>query len=178
MIAAQVSGGVAPYTYTWSGGTPNVTGDTISNLSSSVYSLTVTDANGCSVVESDSVTEPAPVDLTVTLDSAVSCAGASDGVATVSVNGGTAPFDYQWQGFTPVTGSPDRTNTISGLQAGLTKITVTDANGCMAVDSVMVTQPEPLVLTLTVDQHVTCNGASDGRATATVSGGTAPYVYS
>ena len=89
------------------------------------------------------------------------CNGGSTGTATITATGGTAPY----------TG----TGTFTGLAAGTTSYTVTDANGCTSVVSVTITEPAVLVAAGT-HTNVLCNGGSTGTATITATGGTAPYT--
>ena len=97
------------------------------------------------------------------------CNGSSDGSATVTSSGGTAPYTYLWD--------DGQTTAMAGaLSAGSYTVTVTDANGCTESQSVSVL--EPIVLSSTVSSmDALCNGSSDGSATVTSSGGTAPYTY-
>ncbi len=165
---ASAVGGTSPYTYLWSN---NDTTSSISNVSAGTYTVTVTDANGCTDTTSSLISEPATLSVTTSLDTAVSCNGFSDGVASTLTLGGTMPYSYAWSNGTSNSG-------ISGVSAGTYTVTVTDANGCMNLDSVVVTEPAILVAASVVDSNVTCNGFSDGGATASGSGGTMPYTYS
>jgi hypothetical protein len=127
-------GGQAPYVYYW---TP--TGATTSgvyNLTAGNYTVTVTDANGCTQVLNSSVTEPTPIFINFTSVIDVSCFGANDGAININVNGGTVGYSYLW--------SNASTNfNLTGISAGTYSVTVTDANGCTAIDSVNLTQPSP-----------------------------------
>lgn len=271
-IEALVNGGTAPYTYLWSN---NSSGISISNLSSGTYSVTVTDANGCSVT-SDDVTlnlppccnvtsggtidgdqancgpfDPAPINnvtlpsgglggveyvwlqsyvnvpnivgnqywtpvpnsnsetldpgyitqttyyircsrsigcsfyagesnvITITVNPApsisitknndVSCYGAADGSATVSVSSGTAPYTYSWT-------SGSKTTDANNLTPGTYTVTVMDANGCSATEQVTIDEPAELTAT-TSSIDASCIDAADGTASVSVNGGTAPYNY-
>ena len=97
------------------------------------------------------------------------CNGSSDGSATVSSAGGTAPYTYLWD--------DGQTTAMAGsLAAGNYTVTVTDANGCTETQNVTVL--EPIVLSSTVSSmNALCNGSSDGSATVSSAGGTAPYTY-
>ncbi|MCG3167456.1 MAG: hypothetical protein POELPBGB_03248 [Bacteroidia bacterium] len=163
------SGGVGPYTYLWND-IPGTTNDTATGLCAQTYTVTVTDANGCSV--QDNVTLSAPNGLTLTTAQVnVSCFGLCDASASVSVTGGVPPFSYQWNDLANTTN-----DTVTGLCAGQYTITITDANNCNA--SAVVTITEPQLLTVTVSTtDVLCNSACDGTATANVSGGTGPFTY-
>ncbi|PRY39169.1 putative secreted protein (Por secretion system target) [Spirosoma oryzae] len=159
------TGGTAPYTYRWNSG---ATTATASGLIAGEYQVTITDANGCQQATSLQVTQPTQLVLT-TSSTAVKCFGGNDGTATVTATGGTAPYTYRWS-------NGATTATASGLIAGEYQVTVTDANGCTKTASVTVIQPTQLVLT-TSTTAVKCFGGSDGSATVTATGGTAPYTY-
>ncbi|MBV7530653.1 gliding motility-associated C-terminal domain-containing protein [Chitinophaga sp. sic0106] len=166
---AAVTGGTAPYTYSWAPG--GQTTPTISNQGPGTYTCTVTDANGCSVRQTVEIKEPALLVARDTLVSNVTCNGASDGIAKVTPSGGTAPYTYSW--------SPGGSTaaTATGLAPGNYTTTVTDANGCTATSTVTVTEPAALDATITY-HNTTGAGNSDGAATAHPTGGTAPYTYS
>lgn len=166
-IAANVSGGAGGFSYAWSNGaiTPNLTG-----VLGGAYTLIVTDANGC--VDSAATLVSEPLSLTISLDSTdVSCFNGSDGTATVNVNGGTQPYNYQWQPSGQVTA------TATGLSAGFHAVTVSDVNGCSAVDSIFVNQPATGVSTTMSMTPLVCNGDASGTATVVATGGSGNYTY-
>lgn len=98
------------------------------------------------------------------------CFGESNGSATVTESGGTAPFNYSWS---PSGGTAA---TATALTAGPYTCTITDAAGCSATQSVLITSPTAMTSTLT-PSFITCFGASDGSASVSVSGGTPSYTY-
>jgi gliding motility-associated-like protein len=159
------TGGVAPYTYNWSNGQ---TTQTAVNLAAGGYDVTITDDNGCDLVTSVVLTEPTAMAGTTTFDEP-SCNGGTDGSATVSVTGGTAPYTYLWN-----TGSTNAT--AIGLGAGSYTVTSTDANGCQLINTVTVSQPQAIAVTIS-GSGLTCSGNGSGSATANPTGGTAPYTY-
>ncbi|HXB12098.1 MAG TPA: hypothetical protein VNZ45_08950, partial [Bacteroidia bacterium] len=164
-----VSGGVAPYTYTWSpsGGTSaNATG-----LSAGTYTVTVKDKNGCTATASVTLVASASVVATISANNPVKCNGGATGSATVTATGGTAPYTYTW---TPVGGT---NATASNLTAGTYTITVKDKNGCVGTASVTITQPTVLTAS-TTNTPAKCNGGATGSATVTAGGGTPAYLYS
>ncbi len=162
-INIGVTSGTAPYTYLWNGGatTQNRTG-----LTAGSYSVTVTDANGCTGTTSTTVSQPPAVTLNVTSTPAT-CAG-NTGSATVTATGGTAPYTYVWS-----TGAT--TQSISSLLPGTYSVTVTTAGGCTSIGNTIVSGTTPILLTTAITQAA-C-GASNGGVTLTVSGGTTPYTY-
>lgn len=163
------SGGTAPYTYLWNDFSGQ-TGSTASGLIAGTYSVTVTDANGCTTSGTVVITEPTLLQATVAGVN-VKCFGGNDGSATVSVSGGTLPYAFQWNDVAAQT-----TQTASGLKAGTYQVTVTDGNGCTRTASVTIT--EPPLLTASIDGgNVKCFGGNDGTATVNVSGGVTPYSY-
>jgi gliding motility-associated-like protein len=159
------TGGVAPYTYNWSNGQ---TTQTAVNLAAGGYDVTITDDNGCDLVTSVVLTEPTAMAGTTSFDEP-SCNGGTDGSATVSVTGGTAPYTYLWN-----TGSTNAT--AIGLGAGSYTVTSTDANGCQLINTVTVSQPQAIAVTIS-GSGLTCSGNGSGSATANPTGGTAPYTY-
>lgn len=168
VLSVTPSGGTSPYTYLWSN---SATTNVINNLSAAAYLVTVTDANGCSVIDATAISEPSALVAVTAVDSAVSCNGASDGGASVSIVGGTSPYSYLWS-------NAASTASLTGVAAGTYTVTVTDNNGCTASANVTIGEPTAMNLIATVISNVSCNSASDGSASANASGGTAPYSYS
>ena len=163
---ASVTGGTAPYTYLWSNA---ATTASLSGIAGT-YFVTITDANGCTDTSSVTITEPTALVAASVVDASVTCNGGNDGAATVSATGGTAPYSYLWS-------NAATTASIVGVTAGTYNVTITDANGCTDTSSVTITEPTALIASGVVDASVTCNGGNDGTATASATGGTAPYTY-
>ena len=163
-----VSGGTPTYTYSWapSGGT----GATATGLVAGSYTCTITDANGCILTRTVSVTNAGSPTATITATVNVTCFGGSNGSATVSATGGTSPYTYAW---TPSGGTG---TTATGLAANTYTVTVTDANGCTTIATVTITAPPALTATQS-QVNVTCNAACNGSATVIPSGGTPSYTY-
>ncbi len=164
-----VNGGTPTYSYLWSPGNSTVANPT--NLFAGVYSVSVTDNNGCT--ENTVANIPSgggPVINALTTQN-VSCFGSNNGAGSVSVSSGNGPFTYIW---TPGNFS----NAVeTSLSAGQYSIQVTDVNGCLSIDSITITQPSALSSSM-ASVPVSCNGNTNGSASVTVSGGTAPYFYS
>lgn len=163
----SVTNGTLPFNYTWSAaGALNAS--TVNNLLAGTYYVTATDANGCFITDSVTVGQPAQV-TTTTTSIAVSCNGGSDGSMAVAITGGSSPYTYAWS-----TSPQQFTSTVTNVAAGQYYVTVTDANNCSYLDSIIVTQPTALALS-TGNTPVSCFGGNDGTAWITASGGTAPY---
>jgi len=167
-ITASVSGGVAPYTYSWST-TPPQTNNIASNLSAGAYILSVIDANGCPATANTSITQPA-TGMTVTTGGIVSltCSGDSNGSAIATPVGGTTPYTYIWSptgGNTPVA---------SNLKSGVFTIIVTDAGGCSASATATIGNGNPSpVVSFGADSVKGCASLCNGFTDAsTIGGGT------
>ena len=171
-IDGTISGGVAPVNIQWNGpGGYTASTVDISGLSAGTYSLTLTDANGCSLVTPIDLTQAPVLTGTAAMTSSVSCVGANDGAALATANGGTAPYTYAWN-----TTPPQADPSAEQLPAGTWTCTITDANGCSIQRNVTITQPAvPLSVNITASIDVLCFGAAEGSATALANGGTAPY---
>ncbi|MBL7925815.1 MAG: T9SS type A sorting domain-containing protein [Bacteroidia bacterium] len=166
-INISPSGGVSPYTYLWNNG--STVEDRVS-LAPGLYTVLVTDDNGCSTNETYQITGPSLLTCNVSTVKAISCFGLSNGSAVINTNsGGTQPYTYTWS-------SGQTTQTATGLAAGLTLVTVTDANGCNSICGINMQQPTLLVANYT-QSNVTTTGGSNGSIDVTVSGGSQPYTY-
>ena len=166
------SGGVSPYTYNWSpsGGTDVVA----TGLSAGSYTLTATDANGCSITVSGTVGATTPPSVSASVTSNVSCNGGSDGSAIANPSGGTTPYTYAWSD-----ANTTSTINISSLSFGSYTVTVTDSNGCNATASVTISQPAAFLYIIAgTGNNVTCNGGNNGSVTVNSVGGRTPYTYS
>ena len=152
-------------------------GDTFP-IGTTTVTYTATDAAGNTAECSFDVTVS---QLTVTFNSSdyngfnVSCFGGNDGETTAMVTDGVAPYDYMWS-------NGGTTATITGLTAGTYTVTVMDAASCSAIESITLTEPTQLSPTAMVTsdyngEQISCNGAADGEATASATGGVAPYGY-
>ncbi len=172
---ASVSGGVSPYGFSWSGGftqnDPSTSTD--NNLTPSTYTVTVTDANGCTASGSTTVGGPAAITAQLSVTN-VSCFGGNNGSVSVTAGGGTGTIGYTWSANA---GLPGNVSTAPNLAAGTYQVTLTDANGCHLDTFATVSQPASAVTFTTFVKNVSCNGGNDGEIRYTVNGGTGPYTY-
>jgi hypothetical protein len=164
-ISAQASGGNAPYSYAWSSGQ---TTPVIANLSPGNYSLTLTDAKGCTATANGDIPKGENFALNLVAKDA-DCNSGTNGSISLDLMGGAAPYSYKW--------SNGNTNqSLINLAAGNYQVTVTDKNGCMAKGGATVNRPPILTLSLT-EKQPSCAGKTDGSITAVPKGGSAPITY-
>lgn len=167
-ITITASGGTPAYTYTWNPG--SVTGNAPINLTAGPYTVTTSDANGCTVVNSITINSPANALSVTTSHTDVSCHGGSDGTATINISGGTAPYTYLGN---PI---PAGSTTIPGLPAGTYAGPVADANGCTVNVSETIDEPGPQSVTVTTVDNI-CFGGQSGSITATFVNATGTVTY-
>ncbi|MFN3875031.1 MAG: gliding motility-associated C-terminal domain-containing protein [Flavobacteriales bacterium] len=138
-IDLSILSGVAPFGFAWSNG---ATTEDLQGIGGGGYSVTVTDANGCTWSGQFTVAESPAIEIDISTSShaggyAISTHGGGDGTISASVQGGTAPYSFQWS-------NGDASSTISGLAAGTYTLTVTDANGCTRTLEVVLREPDDL----------------------------------
>ncbi len=157
------------YLYSWNApGNPAV--QMLDDVSPGIFTVTVTDANGCA--EMASVEIGAPSEIQITLNSTnVTCNGFADGTATAQVQGGNPPYSFEWND-----ANNTSTGSIADLAQGTYSLTVSDANNCVATTILNITEPLPLALDFN-NSNVVCVVDTNGVALAAPSGGTSPYSY-
>ena len=162
---ADVTGGTPPFTYMHSSGQ---TTRTATNLPPGMYTVTVTDAQGCVGMASTIITAGAVVNGTATATD-VLCAGDDNGTATATPSGGQAPYTFLWN-------NGAITQTIDMLAPGTYTVMITDANGCVGTASTTVSEPTALICSITVLQPISAFGAADGQISTQFNGGTPPFT--
>ena len=173
-LSLTISGGVEPYSITWTDNNTITTTDR-NGLPQGDYYYTITDSNGCTISGSVSVAQPTALEIIVDNMVNPTIVGGSDGSIEVSVSGGTPGYTYQW---TDGSGSTiATTEDISNLIDGNYTLLVTDANGCAATISQRVSEPQPLSATILEANPISCVGGNDGALTADPIGGSNSYSY-
>ena len=170
-IDLSVSGGTGLYSYEWSN---NFTTEDLNDISAGIYTITVTDENGCSVQSNIEITEPDAVTVSVNNISVVSCPGGNDGSIDVEINGGFPPYDITWSS---VNGFSSNDEDISNLVSGDYTLTVLDNLNCSYDFSFFVPEVDPIIIQ-EVHQDVSCFGDNDGSISIDVFGGVPPFSYS
>lgn len=159
-------GGFGDYTYLWNTG---ATTAFLSAINAGNYSVTVTDANGCTASASVTIALPMPPGLTIISTNPL-CYGDSTGSAVLTITNGTAPYIISWS--SGLVG-----DSILSLSAGTYFVSVTDSLGCIATDSVVIAQPSALLVSISGPANVACADSISGTVTALVTGGTGTYTY-
>ena len=169
-ITLSVTGGTGSYNYDWTDISGTNNSQNRSGLAAGSYSVTVSDANGCSSSQSFTITQPTSLSLS-TSQTNVLCHGDNSGSISLTVGGGKQPYTYLWSNIAT-------TQDINNLTAGNYSVTVTDANNCTASSStISITQPSASLSSSISHTNVSCKGGNNGSITLTPSGGTTPYSY-
>ncbi len=134
------------------------------------YNVTVIEGNCVYEGSQTVVVNNFPTFTVAATGSTLTCAGDMNGTAGVTVTGGSVPYQYLWNvgAVTP---------TLTGLSGGIYEVTVTDANGCLDVSYITVTEPDYLWAYFSNYSDANCTGSNSGSAEIDVFGGTAPYQY-
>lgn len=181
-IDADVDGGSWPYFYSWkTGGKGIALGDDLFFVPAGTYTVSVTDAKGCTITSTFTITEPPAISVSAVVTNA-SCYNSCDGNINTTVTGGTPPYNYLWS-------NGSRRADPTGLCAGSYVLTVWDANGCSKTVSYTVTQPGPVTGTVSVSPVYPVTGGApytiylvygvqSETLTATPTSGTPSYTYS
>ena len=163
--------GQAPFSYLWNDGQ---TGSTITGLTSGLYSVTVTDAYGCTLSKSATITDVSPIGFGLFTATEPTCLQ-SNGVINLTITGGTSPFYYS-ASTGNVLVSYSTTFSISGLSAGQYNFLVTDAGLCQMTAGITLETPGGLTSVTVQGQNSTCS-TNNGSILVNVVGGTVPYTY-
>jgi gliding motility-associated-like protein len=168
-IEIKVSGGNKPYQITWNTTPPKSTA-VINNLTAGTYTAYIKDSLGRKDTITVEITQPAMA-LTVSATSiSAKCYNDTNGSIALNVEGGTMPYTYLWN-------TSAITATISNLKAGNYSVEITDALGCTLNRNYVITDPQPLLISLLNLKDVVCRLDSNGAIDVSISGGTPPYNY-
>lgn len=166
----NIVGGVQPYTILWTPGNQIVQNPT--NLLSGMNTITVTDSAGCTSSASVNILRPTDINAAITSSTNVSCYQACDGTATVSASGGTGILSYSWDN-----PSSQNTTTATNLCAGNYTVSIRDANNCLKTRTVVITEPDELVIDSNSVENLNCFQDNTGSIYTAVVGGTPFYTY-
>jgi len=166
-VNSTVTGGLSPYTYSWSNG---ATTQNLNNVLPGSYTLTVTDVNGCTASETITIVQPTASLASAPTITNIDCYGNGSGSVNLNTSGGTAPYSYMWS-------NGATTENLQGIVAGTYQYTITDSQQCLVNGSIEVTQPANALVATNQVTNVDCHGQTSGAIDLTVSGGTEPYTY-
>ncbi len=158
--------GTAPYSFLWENG---ATTAMLDDLAPGTYAVTATDSYGCEFAGATEVEVSGQLGATLNT-TPISCFGNADGTAAISPQGGTAPYDWLWEG-----GQTDSLRT--NMSGGDYSVTISDVLGCSNTLQFTLTPPDLLFLQI-AQANLTCADAANGSAEVTAMGGTPDYSYS
>ena len=164
-IDITTSGGTSPYIFSWNSGQ---TTEDIASLSAGTYTLTITDANLCSNTISITLTEPTSPIVSFTQIN-TNCNAATNGSINITVSLGLSPYQFAWSNLAT-------TEDITNLNAGNYSVNITDANNCVIIENITITEPTAINVISTQTNVTNCNG-NDGSVDISASGGTGNYTY-
>ena len=175
-VQLNISGSVSPYNILWNTG-DNI--NTVSSIGAGIYSVSVTDDNGCQGESSLILSEPAL--LTSTIESVfdyngydISCFGESDGAINLDVIGGVQPYNYSWS-------EGSNTEDLNNLIANQYAVDILDANNCFTSNTIILDEPSPFQTTFNTSDYngfnISCFGSLDGFIDQTTTGSVPPYTF-
>lgn len=172
-FVAPSGGDGGPYTILWSPEPGEGQGtEQVSGLCAGSWSVTITDGLGCDTTVAFTILPFQPLDAQAII-SDVNCADACDGSIAISPSGGIGGYTFNWS---PEPDNGQGTTEVSGLCAGLWSVLITDAAGCDTLLTFELFQPTPLLAELLQVTPASCNNATDGSISISVSGGTPGYT--
>ena len=188
-ISVNASGGTNPYAYSWTSTIGFTSSEpAIDNLASGDYTVVVTDANasvdtseGCRLERTFQIREPGELLVSIQEEEFIYCAGEQSAILLAAVSGGVSPYSYEWYKLvddTP-TSIGQTTAMATDLSAGTYHVVVTDVNMISRTsETIIISEPDPLVIGLDVLTDVACFGAATGQINTVISGGVSPYTLS
>ena len=169
---AIVNGGTGNYRYQWTDSQNNVFSNeaNITDQSSGLYTLTVFDDNNCEVIKSVGITSVDGPKVSISNIVSATCSYSSDGSALLEITDGNGSFSFRW---------PDGQSTTEGinLAQGDYLVEITDNNNCTVVETVRITAPDSLDISLVESIEPACNGDCNGKLKVMAKGGTENYSY-
>lgn len=170
-MATIIGGGTPPFTYSWNT-IPIQTNDSAIGLIAGTYSVTVTDSNGCSAIQSMVVNQSGmALTATITSQTNLVCNAVCNGNVTLVASGGTPSYTFSWN-TTPI----QITANVTSLCANSYSVTITDAKGCTIDTAVIITEPTAMIASTSILSG-NCTLGNNAVATITVSGGAGSYNY-
>jgi len=164
---AQITGGNLPYQYNWS---TSQTSANINNLAPGDYILVANDLNSCMISDTVTIIQNTEVTIQIQIEDQISCNSLSDGVLRADASDGVGPYDYLW-----LNGGP-ASDRYAGLSEGTYTVTVIDSEGCEGMETIDLTDPDPLRPYFEV-ADVSCFGFTNGNVVLDAIGGSGNYRF-
>ena len=166
-ITVTPSGGVAPYSYTWSDlGNGNIR----TGLAAGSYSVTITDSNNCVEIREIEIQNAELFDINPVVIP-VSCFGADDGSIELNFVGGVSPVLITWSD------DPSAGQNRYNLSPGIYSVLIEDASGCKIDQSFTIIEPQELSIAGVVTDAIDCDNPASGSIDLQISGGNPPYTF-
>ena len=169
----SASGGTGGVSFAWDAAAGNQLTTTATGLCAGTYCVTVMDAVGATAANCVTILEPTVIVAMASVSSAISTNGNNDGEATVTASGGAGAYTFAWD----AAAGNQITSVATGLAAGVYCVTVMDANGCSAATCISLSNPPSGFSATITSLDASCNGACDGSAAASSSGGTGAVSF-
>lgn len=162
-IELDIDGGVEPITIDWSNG---MSTDELDDVQSGEYSVTIVDAVGCTIIEEMEIGVSPPIEITA-ITEVLDCDDGAIGYINLEVSGGVEPYDYDWS-------TGQQNPSLENLLPGFYSVTITDDNGCSAIEEIQVVSNSTLEVNSVVSS-VICENDANGSISLEIDGGTGPY---
>lgn len=163
-VELEITSGAIPYTVSWNTGAVT---QNIYNLREGTYTYTVIDNENCEFTNTVDLTQPDTLITEINIFNDVICYGQNDGEASATVSGGSVPYKFNWS-------NGETTQDISNLRPKKYELIVTDKNDCQDTASVVIEEPEELLLRVEANRP-TVEGANDGEIFSKAFGGIPAY---
>lgn len=164
-IALSASGGVGGYSFNWTDGD---TATVRSGLNAGTYTVVLSDANGCQKQQFFTISTNNAIAISAQVDTPT-CPGDTDGAIEVNVSGGNGPYTYLW--------NTDSTATqLINLPPGIYTVTSTDADGCLASETIVLPEPDSLTIVASITP-INCHGEMDGAISLAITSGQNPFIF-
>jgi subtilisin-like proprotein convertase family protein len=164
-INLSVTGDYSPYTYVWSNG---ATTEDISNLAAGTYQVFVSNTNGCTDSMTFNLNNISSLNIASAITE-VTCVGGANGAIDVTPSGGTAPYTFAWN-------TGQTTEDISAVVAGTYTYTLSDDNGCVLNEDIILGSLPQISISLTTSANEFC-GQQNGQINVNTTGGSGSYAY-
>ncbi len=164
-VNLTATGGASPYGFNWSNSTTN---QNLSGVAAGNYAVTATDNVGCSASATYTVSEASSLATNPTITD-TKCSYSIDGSAVLNTSGGQTPYSFNWS-------NGNTTGQLTNVASGTYQVTITDANSCNKLQTIVINAPDTLKANLT-STNPTCFGSANGSINSVVTGGSGTLIF-